>query len=136
MSRLPPPPKCGICCLGGIRYTCLYCHIDLCVKCSRVVKLGHIPANIRMCALCSESEISIIPLYRFYCECCDTCVILDNKIIDRCVSCSTAGKTLKNRALLPHRNARPIIETYFIPEIAKLIFDYYYRQRRYLSGEF
>ncbi len=72
-------------------------------------------------------------VYRF-CECCDKCVINDNfvEIRNMCVDCAANDES---RLSLPHYKARPIIETHYIPDIAQLIFDYYYTPRRYFKGD-
>jgi hypothetical protein len=53
----------------------------------------------------------------------------------QCYKCFDKKTTVENRLLLPHYKAKPIIETQYIPDIAKLIFDYYYFRRRYFEGE-
>ena len=57
-----------------------------------------------------------------------------------CDNCAPNGKMLlsdikKIRAKLPHIDALQHIMNIFIPEIANIIFEYYYEERHYLMGE-
>ena len=72
-----------------------------------------------------------------YCFSCDNVVLMKDCDICNggCKECRSYNH-VENRVLLPHYKAKPIIESQFIPEIAQIIFDYYYKPRRYFDGEF
>ena len=122
--------KCGLCCINTASETCYECNVHVCAKCigfmSRYIK----GAYCRWCYL-SVLEHST----NWFCVSCDKCIEYENFVQKRrkCAECITNDIS---RLLLPHYKARPIIETQFIPDIAKLIFDYYYVPRRYFEGEY
>ena len=138
MSQLSStPPKCGICRVEGQnKHVCVHCRVAICENCNVIILMTESgPSYIRRCVLCDEIESRNSSSFKFYCYCCDT-RMLWYSFIDKCGQCALAGKTEFDRKLLPHYKARDIIEIHYIPEIAKLIFDYYYIPRRYFEGEF
>ncbi len=122
--------SCGICVSAESTYKCSLCDVQICGKCCYIYKY------IFVCRLCINSLNIIKPYIHWFCSYCDTCVSrADFHWEGKCVKCFDKKTTIKNRLLLPHFKARPIIETQFIPDIAQLIFDYYYNPRRYYEGE-
>jgi hypothetical protein len=131
--------KCGICCIEYIiedyEYEiCLMCSIYICKDCQI---LDDEYFNTYICILCS-------PKYNkgrvgdWFCMCCESYIVwekLKDIVKMQCDKCYNKNTPIENRLILPHYKARPIIETHFIPDIAQLIFDYYYKQRRYYKGE-
>ena len=93
-------------------------------------------------ALCIECLIKHTVVYFTYhfnfCYNCDTvCSPYDyyyyKKMCDICVECPKQRKT---RNELSHCKAKPLIEEiYHIKGIAQIIFDYYYKPRRYFPDE-
>jgi hypothetical protein len=87
--------------------------------------------------LCDRMGKRIDNYHGSYCKYCEYEGIpglFYNKTTQRCANCRHAN--ISQRALLPHFKANPVIEIYFIPDIAKLIFDYYYFRRRYYRDEY
>ncbi len=121
--------KCGICLLHNESNKCCVCNVHICAKC-----IGFMPRYIKG-AYCKWCYLSVLEHFtQWFCTGCDKCIEYENyvQIRNRCKECNTNGAS---RLILPHYKARPVIEIQFIPDIAKLIFDYYYTPRRYFKGE-
>ncbi len=131
---------CGICCKTDTTKKCAICYVNACDKCYVPSKYTRNIAGLYICALCNIiGEKFNICTYDYCIYCDDYLPGRTHNIIgtrgSRCVSCMYKNTPIENRLLLPHYKARPIIETQFIPVIAQLIFDYYYKPRRYFKGE-
>jgi hypothetical protein len=124
--------KCGICVLAEAVAKCSCCRVRVCENCYNSTDEWEAFFSYRnkICKLCHKNK----PYDYWFCITCDVHVIY-NDFYKKCVKCFDKKTTIENRLLLPHRKARPIIETYYIPDIAQLIFDYYYVPRRYFDGE-
>ena len=134
--------NCGICVLGRSFQKCYKCQVCMCIGCGIEVKVNRGPMMITVifyiCKLCTSIG-NFTPdnlLTNQYCRSCECVVLPDFFVNGKCLSCIHSTKWEENkRHLLPHRNARPVIMSQFIPEIALIIFDYYYMPRRYYEGE-
>jgi hypothetical protein len=125
--------SCGICVSAEAIRECSQCRVQTCGKCNKCESFqGNIYA---VCVLCHSLLEGMDLFDGEYCMHCDN-YIPDDDYYDPCLKCFDKKITIENRLLLPHYKARPIIETYHIPDIAQLIFDYYYVPRRYYEGEF
>jgi hypothetical protein len=128
---------CGICCKTDTIIKCTICYVNACDKCYVTSKYKRSIAGLYICALCNIIGEKLYRSTHCYCKFCDECVPWRDYYVytkgSRCVQC--INTPIENRSLLPHYKARPIIETYYIPDIAQLIFDYYYKPRRYFKGE-
>ena len=127
---------CGICCSKDAVETCAECSVYICDDCKLFVNLRGCDLYIKVCQLCHKLAKND-PMNGDYCKMCDTHVISDDFIYykSRCKKCDISKKTLANRALLPHIKTKVIIKHHVIPDVAQLIFDYYYEPRRYFEGE-
>ena len=126
--------KCGICLKRDVCDKCKKCLVGICDECRHITKydtggLYYAPV-VSLCDFCMpKSEYEFIyqrlAAYR-YCHKCERSLFYGrHKYDEECIE----------RKLLPHYKARPIIEIRFIPEVAQIIFDYYYKPRRYYDGE-
>ena len=75
-----------------------------------------------------------------YCVYCDSIYLRHAGEFRKCKNCIEEYKSNPMELIelwqrLPHKKAKLIIETQFIPELAHIIFNYYYA-RRYLLGEY
>ena len=128
--------KCGICLEQYKMSHCNMCQIGVCDDCSFFGYHGSFQDN-NLCKLCCPPVV----IYRFveyyqHCKRCDT-VFKRTDNHGRESDCPNCLLNPKNsRQLLPHYKARSIIEIRYIPELAQIIFDYYYKPRRYFEGEF
>ncbi len=128
--------SCGICCKTYTDESCAICSVNTCDKCY-VPNIYTSVVGKCICMLCNRMSKRIDNYRGHYCKYCEYEGIpgmFYNKTTQRCANCLHAN--ISQRALLPHFKANPIIEIYFIPDIAKLIFDYYYFRRRYFKGEY
>ena len=129
-------PKCGICLAGYGVINCAMCNVYACFKCINYDKYGNaIRLHIiqYVCKFCFEKLIprAMLSEYKF----CMFCENVYSGTIN-CASCSGDNTSVNSRVLLPNHKALPIIEAvYNIKGIAKIIFDYYYKPRRYFESE-
>ena len=130
-------PICGICTKRPLIAFCNKCSVCVCKCCSKSILLEYTVPNKSyiICQYCTNvcGDLNIFNKY-IYCYTCEDFIPREEeyKLCGKCNE-STAKPS---RALLPHCNAKPIIEKQFIPEIAAIIFDYYYKPRRYYHSEF
>jgi hypothetical protein len=125
--------ECGICCINYIINRCELCRVNFCIQCDY-----SITGILYICKLCFMICHGEIYYQRyFYCKCCDRLLQMNPGYTrTRCKFCINSNKTITNRLLFSHYKAKNIINLYYIRDIAKLIFDYYYQPRRYFEGEF
>ena len=133
--------KCGICLIHDKTAECYKCRVCICGNdCRHAVRLNA-QSLVGVCSMCmSKGNFTIknITLYK-YCRSCEWIGHPNYFYSGECIDCAYASIMLvdNKRQLLPHYNAKPLIEEiYNIKGIAQLIFDYYYNPRRYYEGEF
>ncbi len=108
---------------------CCVCDVHICADC-----IGFRSRYINgVC--CKWCYLSILNESNWFCLDCGKYFKYDNFVLGRYTCKECYANDIAKRLLLPHRKARPIIETYYIPDIAKIIYDYYYVPRRYFKGE-
>ena len=127
--------KCGICLEQYKMSHCNMCQIGVCDDCSFFGYHGSFQDN-NLCKLCCPPVV----VFRFmvYFRHCINCDTVFKRSYGRssesdCPNCLLNPKN--SRQLLPHYKAKPIIEIRYIPELAQIIFDYYYKPRRYYTAE-
>ena len=132
---------------------CYICNQFICEKCQRfrgekikkknIKRLDLTPGTKHRSLICKLCELyDVENIYTIsYCVYCDSIYPYRDGCYLRCKKCMLENKAnpinlIEARKRLPHKKAKLIIEMQFIPEIAQLIFDYYYYPRRYLLGEY
>ncbi len=128
---------CGICVSAKATCKCSQCGVQTCKKCNKYEAFAEDILNV--CVLCHVWVKEFDLFCGNYCMHCDTYIPYNKggyDYYDPCLNCVNKKTTIENRLLLPHYKAMHIIETQYIPDIAKIIFDYYYVSRRYYEGEF
>ena len=133
-------PICGICTKQHLMILCNKCGVCICDSdtCKREIVLVINQTEIKsycICKICySVSSDTMIFNKYIHCRNCDSLVPCDENH-EWCRDCDKL--TIKpRRTLLPHQKAKPIIEEiYDIKGIAQIIFDYYYKPRRYYMCE-
>jgi hypothetical protein len=125
---------CGSCCQLFTNSECSVCKINVCENCMVQITISSAPLIVKLCNICYPID----KIYYFHCQCCDENITYGciPAPIKKCLNCIKHNKTIANRATLPHYKAKNALESQFIPDIAKIIFDYYYVPRRYFKGEY
>ena len=134
--------KCGICLKHDECDKCAKCDVGICGNCRHRTKydkdvlyydkdLIYHASVLSICSFCMpkcESKFIYHTLVMYkYCHKCERSLFY---------GCLKNDKDCIERKLLPHYKARPIIEEiYYITGIAQIIFDYYYKPRRYYTAE-
>ena len=130
-------PMCGICTKRPLIAFCNKCSVCVCKCCSKSILFEYTVPNKSyiICQYCTNvcGDINIFNKY-IHCYTCEDFIPREEEY-KLCSKCDESTIKL-SRAYLPHYKAKPIIEKQFIPEIAQLIFEYYYKPRRYYEGEF
>ena len=147
MARVDPSVNryCVLCAeYTSICFQCSICDKFICDVCCNANNKNIKRAKTRR-LLCELCELHYVERKRdtslSYCAYCDSIYPYGDGCFGRCRNCTIADKRkhmnlIEARKLLPHKKAKLIIELHLVPEIAQLIFDYYYYPRRYLLGEY
>ena len=127
--------KCGICLKQDECDKCARCDVGICGNCRHRTTydkdLAFYAPIASICSFCmpiceDDRVYYMLAMYR-YCRKCERSLYM---------GCRTNEEDCIGRQVLPHYKAKPIIEEiYYIKGIAQLIFDYYYKPRRYFEGE-
>ena len=123
--------KCGICLKSPGQNLCGKCIITACKKCS-ISKRSN-----TLCVMCYTSCNNFVKCKNYiHCFACDNVILLTNYNHEKgvCIRCQNYD-AIEHRETLSHYKAKPIIESQVAPEIAQIIFDYYYIPRRYFRFE-
>ena len=136
--------RCGMCREAQlIANKCLICSLYTCDACVSLHVNYKSNGSYRgvVCNICHIPDFDIDIIYSYhYCAYCEEIIqgVEYTYHLDRtCKATDTRRVCLSvYRKLLPNHKAKPIIEAvYNIKGIAKIIFDYYYKPRRYFESE-
>jgi hypothetical protein len=135
------------------RSRCMECKLIFCLKCNPkeafclvCIKLPA-PDPFIYCAICPRklAWCAFNTVICWYCDnrICNACMkdlpkhtvykgreyIIKGRQAKCCIECFNNSTS---RTQLPHIKAKKIIDRHMLPEVAQIIFDYYYKPRRYL----
>ena len=126
------------CCIADIYNKpynhCTECKQQYCLNCSTkyfCILCKPTPLSLPLCYLCINFTLT-----GGWCSRCDNlvcggCTVPKYSGERNGKLCRMCDMTGQYRDMLPNLKAKKIIIRYFIDDIAQIIFDYYYKQRRY-----
>ena len=134
--------KCGICVVNDETDNCFNCGVGICGKCRYTANIicGSLIPRQRLFTICKLCDILCADPYNIclfrYCHKCDNLIQHNYNTRHKCHQCKSKNRRM-SRSLLPHYKAKPIIdEILHIKDVSQIIFDYYYKPRRYFESEF